>query len=135
VASQGWLATKAGAPQLSDDVLGPGFACIGLGFDPESRLDAATRAAFQRLGGRFVQLGARSGVAPSRANAFEVPSDALLASAAEAGWVVVVRPDRTVLHDGPAKRAARIVRDAIAILDRWSPLPVRKEQRDAFAQH
>jgi 3-(3-hydroxy-phenyl)propionate hydroxylase len=132
---QGWLGSKGSAPQLSDDVLGSGLACIGFGFDPEARLDEATGTAFRRLGGRFLQFGARSGAAPIRANAFDVPGDAQLASVAEAGWVVVVRPDRTVLHDGPAKRTARVVRDAISILERSSPLPVDKEQRDAFAQH
>jgi 3-(3-hydroxy-phenyl)propionate hydroxylase len=132
---QGWIAVKGSAPQLSDDVLGPGLACIGFGFDPEARLDEATRTAFRRLGGRFLQLGARSGVVPMRANAFDVPGDALLASAAEAGWVAVVRPDRAVLHDGPAKRTVRVVRDAISTLERSSALLVHKEQRDAFAQH
>jgi 3-(3-hydroxy-phenyl)propionate hydroxylase len=68
-----------------------------------------------------MQLGARSGAIPARANAFDVPSDALLARAAESGWIAVIRPDRTVLHDGPAKRTARVVREAIALLDGSHP--------------
>jgi 3-(3-hydroxy-phenyl)propionate hydroxylase len=118
---QNWLRTKAGTARLSDDVLGPQLACVGFGVDPESRLDDATRLAFQRHGGCFMQLGARSGAIPARANAFDVPSDALLSRAAESGWIAVIRPDRTVLHDGPAKRTARVVREAIALLDGSHP--------------
>lgn len=126
---QSWLRAKDGAAQLSDDVLGPQLACIGFGFDPESRLDEATRTAFQRYGGCFMQLGARSGEVPARANAFHVPDDASLARAAESGWVAVIRPDRTVLHDGPAKRTARVVREALALLDGSHPSSLSQGDR------
>jgi 3-(3-hydroxy-phenyl)propionate hydroxylase len=32
------------------------------------------------------------------------------------GWVAVVRPDRTIVHDGPATDANRIVRESLALL-------------------
>jgi len=33
------------------------------------------------------------------------------------GWCAIVRPDRTILHDGPASQANRIAREALALLD------------------
>jgi 3-(3-hydroxy-phenyl)propionate hydroxylase len=31
-------------------------------------------------------------------------------------WCVVVRPDRTVLHDGPLAEADRVLRESLALL-------------------
>ena len=36
--------------------------------------------------------------------------------AAPVGWLAVVRPDRTILIDGPASEASRIVREALGLL-------------------
>jgi 3-(3-hydroxy-phenyl)propionate hydroxylase len=32
-------------------------------------------------------------------------------------WIAVVRPDRAVLHDGPARDADRLLRESLALLD------------------
>ena len=36
--------------------------------------------------------------------------------AAPFGWAAVVRPDRTVLHDGPAADVDRIVSESLALI-------------------
>ncbi|MFX7854081.1 hypothetical protein ABTK08_21240, partial [Acinetobacter baumannii] len=39
-----------------------------------------------------------------------------LPDAVPVGWAAVVRPDRTVVHDGPAAEADRLVRESLALL-------------------
>jgi 3-(3-hydroxy-phenyl)propionate hydroxylase len=39
-----------------------------------------------------------------------------LPNAVPVDWVAVVRPDRTIVHDGPAAEADRIVRESLALL-------------------
>ena len=46
---------------------------------------------------------------------------AFMPSAAPFGWAAVVRPDRTVLHDGPATEADRLVRESLSLLGAPSP--------------
>jgi 3-(3-hydroxy-phenyl)propionate hydroxylase len=82
--------------ERSDDALGPAVALVGLGADAASRLDQPLRARWAAAGG---------GVARLAPGGFARP-----------GWCAVVRPDRTVLHDGPAADAPRIVRESLAIL-------------------
>ncbi|MEN0061321.1 MAG: bifunctional 3-(3-hydroxy-phenyl)propionate/3-hydroxycinnamic acid hydroxylase [Myxococcota bacterium] len=77
----------------SDDVLGPGFALVGLGGD--IRLSSATQRTWETLGGRIVTLDM---AAPPPA------------------WCAVVRPDRTIVNDGPACDAERVTRQALACL-------------------
>jgi 3-(3-hydroxy-phenyl)propionate hydroxylase len=36
--------------------------------------------------------------------------------AAPFGWAAIVRPDRTVLHDGPIAEVDRLVRESLALL-------------------
>jgi len=40
----------------------------------------------------------------------------LVPATAPYGWCLVVRPDRTVLHDGPSKEADRIVQESLKLL-------------------
>jgi 3-(3-hydroxy-phenyl)propionate hydroxylase len=50
------------------------------------------------------------------ASAWEDLSDALLPGAAPVGRVLVVRPDKTVMHEGPADECERLVRESLALL-------------------
>jgi 3-(3-hydroxy-phenyl)propionate hydroxylase len=43
-------------------------------------------------------------------------TDALVPRAAPVGWVAVVRPDRTVLHDGPLEQLDGMLREALEML-------------------
>jgi 3-(3-hydroxy-phenyl)propionate hydroxylase len=85
--------------RLSDDVLGPSLALVGLGVDPMTRLSDRSRRAWSLAGGRSMKI-----------------DEMLLSDVTARGWCVVVRPDRTILHDGPAEDANRIVRESIRLL-------------------
>jgi 3-(3-hydroxy-phenyl)propionate hydroxylase len=100
---------------LSDDVLGSGFSLVGLGTDPSAWLTAATAAAWTRLGGTLVAVDAKP--KPGSAAVSAEPLDSrLTSSAGSRQWCVVLRPDRTILHDGPAAEADRSVREALRLL-------------------
>jgi 3-(3-hydroxy-phenyl)propionate hydroxylase len=104
---------------LSDEVLGVGFCLVGFGVDPADLLPAALRDAWTALGGRFVQICHRSQALNlgARSRRCEDVSGAFLSKAQAIGWAAVVRPDRTILCEGPVQDAARLVTTALALLD------------------
>ncbi|MCU6497018.1 bifunctional 3-(3-hydroxy-phenyl)propionate/3-hydroxycinnamic acid hydroxylase [Rugamonas sp. A1-17] len=109
---------RAGADaacQPSDDVLGPHLNLIGFGCDALAALSPALRERWARAGGRIVQLRHR-GQLGAAADSWECMTDCLVPNAAPVGWVAVVRPDRTVLHDGPLDQIDDIVGTALALL-------------------
>lgn len=114
---QAWVRHADGRGAWSDDVLGPGFALVGLGVDPTAHLgDAAVT--WDATGGRCVQLCHR-GQRLHRADAPHVWEDlagTIVPRTGPVGWAFVVRPDRTVLHDGPAADAARLVEESRRLL-------------------
>jgi 3-(3-hydroxy-phenyl)propionate hydroxylase len=81
-----------GALVRSDDVIGPGLALVS---DVALCLAPDTRRRWRALGG--TSLRQRNVLA-------------------RRGWCAIVRPDRAILHEGPASDADRIVREAIALL-------------------
>ena len=111
---QGLVRHVGGGLALSDDVLGPGFTLVGLGVNPVAKVSPAIARAWTDAGGSFVEVRPR-GLAPSR-EATEDLDNTLVPGAAPFGWCVVLRPDRTVLHDGPSAEAATVVRESLAIL-------------------
>lgn len=92
------LPCPSGATQLSDDALGPNLVLVGFGVDPSTSLDDEARSAWDRIGGSTLNLAGFNG------------------AGLVSGWCAVIRPDRTILHDGPASQAGRIVREALALL-------------------
>ena len=76
-------------------------------------------------------FNSRTAVRPSfaRERCWEDLDGTFLPGAAPLGWAAVVRPDRTVLHDGPAREADRIVRESLALLGS----PIRAEAAYAAA--
>lgn len=111
---QGLVRDATGQLALSDDVLGPGFSVVGLGANPTGSVSPAIARAWTDAGGRFVQVRPR-GQAPSREGAEDL-DNRLVPGAAPLGWGVVLRPDRTVLHDGPLGALDALVRESLAIL-------------------
>jgi 3-(3-hydroxy-phenyl)propionate hydroxylase len=91
---QSTVPSDAGAVQRSDDLLGPGFSLVGLGVDPAQSLSEWSARHWSRAGGR----------------------SACLPGAEERGWCLVVRPDRTVMHDGPVAEAERLVTESLRLL-------------------
>ena len=121
---QGWVRLPDGRVVLSDDALGPTLALVGFGHDPGAALAAATLAAFLACGGKVVQVVHRGQALHLRHEGWcEDIGGVFMPGAAPFGWAAVVRPDRTVLHDGPAADAERLVRESLALLG----APVRAE--------
>ena len=98
----------------SDDVLDTGFAMIGFGVDPSAGLPEALLQAWHAAGGTFVQIDPRGRPScPSQVERWEDVTGALVPSVAPVGWIAIVRPDRTVMHDGPASAAAAMLRESM----------------------
>ena len=118
VLPQGWVRAPDQPIRLSDDVLGPALCLIGFGRDPRGWLDDHTAAAFADAGGRCIQIRHRGQTLHRSADLplWEDLDATLMPTAAPFGWCAVVRPDRTIMHDGPVEEAARIVREALSLL-------------------
>lgn len=112
---QGLVRTPAGTLALSDEALGPKLSLVGLGASPASTLSSEARRLWTRAGGHMVEISPR-GLGARRPGSFEDLDNRLVPGAARDGWCVAVRPDRTVLHDGPAAEADRVVRESAALL-------------------
>lgn len=128
---QGLVRRGPGAPIVpSDDALGARLVLAGFGCDPAPLLDRSLLAAWRQAGGAIVQLrhcgqgehGPQEAHEPQDGHSWEDMSDQLVPGAAPVGWIAVVRPDRTVLHDGPLEALDDIVRESLAMLGADSPL-------------
>jgi 3-(3-hydroxy-phenyl)propionate hydroxylase len=116
---QGLIRSPSGSVQLSDDVLGPGPALVGLGVDPCAYLSDDNRDRWVGVGGRTVHLSPRGrSLSATDASSYEDLEGRLVPGAAPYGSCVVVRPDRAVLHDGPIEDADRLVQESLECL--WS---------------
>jgi 3-(3-hydroxy-phenyl)propionate hydroxylase len=91
---QSVVRSDAGAVHLSDDLIGPELALVGLGVDPTPSLSEQSRRLWSHAGGRTVHMPDTS----------------------DCGSCLVVRPDRTVMHDGPVREAERLVRESLRLL-------------------
>ncbi len=93
------VATSAGSDQRTDDLLGSNLTLVGFGADPESQISEPTLRRWRAHGGTVTKL----------------PAQGLLGK--DKAWCAVVRPDCTVMSDGPLPRAERVVREALELLD------------------
>jgi 3-(3-hydroxy-phenyl)propionate hydroxylase len=91
---QSVVQSDGGATQLSDEVLGPEIALVGLGVDPANWLSEPSRRRWGHAGGRTVSLP----------------------WLAQRSSCLVVRPDRTVMHDGPVEESECLVRETLELL-------------------
>lgn len=114
---QALVRDERGTIMPSDDVLGPAFSCIGFGVAPDAHASAEVRAAFLRRGGRFIQLQAQRAAASSGGEHVYEDVTGAFARSVPSDWVAIVRPDRALVHDGPARDADRILREIMALLD------------------
>ena len=97
---QAIVRTADGYVGPSDEALGPELALLGLGLDANQYLSDRSRRRWSRAGGRTVQI---------------LEGD-IVTCAAPHEWCLVVRPDRTVLQDGPVQEAERVVRESLRLL-------------------
>lgn len=115
---QGYVRDANGDIRLSDNAFGDSLLLIGFGCDPCLSLDTGLRDRFLAAGGKMVHmahLGQRI-TAPSD-RMWEDLEGVFLPGTAPVGWVVVVRPDRTILHDGPIASVNQVLRESLALLD------------------
>lgn len=108
---QAWVRSHDGrALALSDDAIGSGFALVGFGVDPRAAVHAHLADAWLALGGQFVRVDPRgTSVAPSSVRSWEDIGGVLMPGAVPLGWMAVVRPDKTVMHDGPSTKASQML--------------------------
>ena len=114
---QAMLRHADGRQLWSDDVLGESLTLVGFGVDPHSLLDAASMERWSAAGGDCLQVCYR-GQALHRgdgANVWEDISGAFLPAVASNGWLAVVRPERTLINDGPASSAAQLIAETLSL--------------------
>jgi 3-(3-hydroxy-phenyl)propionate hydroxylase len=116
---QGLVRSPSGERILSDEALGPELALAAFGGDPLRDLSDENRARWSSAGGRIMSFASSRG--PGGASDFVDLDDALSRGGALDGWCVVVRPDRTILHDGPIEESDRVVRESLALLGNAPP--------------
>ena len=113
---QGLVRASSGTILLSDDALGDGLCLVGFGLPADPQLSAETSSAWKRNGGTTVQFCQRGERVHRGPDGYEDLDNRLVPGGAPYGWCAVLRPDRTVLHDGPIADADRIVRESLAVL-------------------
>ncbi|MBZ4372530.1 bifunctional 3-(3-hydroxy-phenyl)propionate/3-hydroxycinnamic acid hydroxylase [Corallococcus sp. AS-1-6] len=109
---QGEVRDSHGTTLLSDEAFGHGFTLLCSAAAPPA-IGADTARRWERLGGTTVVLHAQ-GSAP-KPGSFEDATGAF-AKLTRDEWCVVVRPDRTTLHDGPVSDAERVLRESLDLL-------------------
>lgn len=103
---------------LSDEVRERKLTLVGFGVDPHAHLDQKTLRQWSAAGGHIVQICHR-GQKLHRASAAYVWEDitgSFLPAMAPFGWVAVVRPDNVLLTDGAVADSARLVSEALALV-------------------
>jgi 3-(3-hydroxy-phenyl)propionate hydroxylase len=125
---QGLVRRCAGSPSVpSDDALGQRLALVGFGCDPGAALSQELLATWKRAGACIIHLRHR-GQPGHGAHSWEDLTDTFVPGVAPVGWVAVVRPDRTVLHDGPLEQIEDIMRESLALLGAHSASPSRARE-------
>jgi 3-(3-hydroxy-phenyl)propionate hydroxylase len=119
---QSWVRDHRGAPVLSDAMLGDGLTLIGFGLDPAAYIGDAAGAEWRAAGGTIAQLCHPGQALHRRDDAHEDLQGLIVPARVPCGWVAVVRPDRVVLHQGPAEQAERLVSEALDLLGRASAI-------------
>jgi len=117
VLPQGWVRGDDGSFRLSDEALGAGLTLIGFGLDPYAAMSPEMAARFTAAGGSIVQMahrGQRLHLSPR--GWWEDLEGAFLPGVVPFGWAAIVRPDRVVLHDGPAEDIDHMVSQSLALL-------------------
>jgi 3-(3-hydroxy-phenyl)propionate hydroxylase len=115
---QGYVRNPKGELTLSDNAFGDSLALIGFGCDPYPSLDAGLQERFLTAGGKIVHVAHRGQqVKAPFDRVWEDLEGVFLPGTAPIGWVVIVRPDRTILHDGPITAVNQLVRESLALLE------------------
>lgn len=103
---------------LSDNMLGQTLTLVSFGSDPCTALKPQLQREWASHGGTCLQWCMRGqslhlGPAERRVEALD---DLLTRRSIPMGWTAIVRPDRTVLCEGPFEQAAELVHEAVRLL-------------------
>ena len=103
---------------LGDEVLGTNLCLVGLGVDPAATLAAPTKTRWLGCGGSLIHIHRRwqMPIAASCSRRCEDADGTFVPHAAPPGRIAVVRPDHTVMCEGPASEVTRLAQDALALL-------------------
>jgi 3-(3-hydroxy-phenyl)propionate hydroxylase len=115
---QSWLRRHpTAAMQLSDHVLGDAFCIIGFGIDPIRHAASQLVGLWRAVNGAVITLTQRGQNGGTQlSEAWEDMTGALYPETATYGWVVIVRPDRTIVHDGPAAQIDVMILDTLSLM-------------------
>jgi 3-(3-hydroxy-phenyl)propionate hydroxylase len=115
----------------SDEILGDRMVLIGFGCDPAKSIEPALAERWIACGGGFVELH-ELGSPVAAATSFQDVTGTLVPGVASKDWVVVVRPDRAIVTDGPAASAGRLVRSTLEMMgtpNTRKPMPAPPSRR------
>lgn len=110
--AQGLLRDARGRLAPSDEHLGSGLVLVCTGATVPA-IDTDTARRWEALGGTVATiLGKGRAARQDRVEDIE----GIFADVTNERWCVVVRPDRTILHDGPLADAQRVVEESLTLL-------------------
>lgn len=110
---QGWVRTVAGGAVVAgDEALGQDMVLLGFGADPASVLTSDQSRRWAAFGGRTAAIVARGAAGTAAPGSWEDVSGTLVPGRAD-GWVVIVRPDRTIAAARPLSAAGTLVDDLL----------------------
>lgn len=112
---QAWVRNAQQRIHLSDDALGDHLTLIGFGVDPLSQLSPELVGAWKKAGGNFLHIGP-CGQRPVGDCAFIEDLNHNLLPLAAQGTLVVVRPDRLIMHHAPSAAADQLVQACIGLM-------------------
>ncbi|HBP4632902.1 TPA: bifunctional 3-(3-hydroxy-phenyl)propionate/3-hydroxycinnamic acid hydroxylase [Pseudomonas aeruginosa] len=115
--AQGLIRSSSGQIQLSDDVLGDRLVLLGLGIDPRAQLTPESQTRWEFAGGDYLHLGLH-GQWEKSSSPFVEDIGQYLMHTGPAGSLLVVRPDRIIMHDGRPEDADALVADCLKMLGR-----------------
>jgi 3-(3-hydroxy-phenyl)propionate hydroxylase len=112
---QAWVRNAQQRVHLSDEALGDHLTLVGFGVDPLSLLSPAQAASWVKLGGSFLHVGT-CGQRPGGNAAFIEDLSHDILPLAPKGTLVVVRPDRHIMHHAASTEAARLVQTCMDLM-------------------
>jgi 3-(3-hydroxy-phenyl)propionate hydroxylase len=112
---QAWIRTLQKQIKLSDEALGDNLTLVGFGVDPLSLLTPDQIAAWEKMGGHFLEVRPRGQRSGGRCDFIEDMNHEILPLAAK-GTLVAVRPDRIIMHHAPGTEAVRLLQECQGLL-------------------
>lgn len=109
------LVRPQGGVQLSDELQGSGFTLIGIGVDPQLVLSMETRKRWQAFGGSWLHISQHGQVAETVHCAEDLVNTFI--PNIDRGWLIVARPDRVIMHDGPTTNADELVDECLVLAE------------------